>query len=92
MTEEALNPEENFEFHVQMTILFGERLNSESLQRRGLIDPDFLKLQKSVFGTYLLMKRVRQYWKSYGQQFYAYDSILVNIVDQMIDQIEQLAK
>jgi hypothetical protein len=64
MTEEALNPEENFEFHVQMTILFGERLNSESLQRRGLIDPDFLKLQKSVFGAYLLMKRVRQYWKS----------------------------
>ena len=87
-TDESLNRNETFEFYVQMSIFFGEMLNSETLQRRGLIDPEFMGLRQSVFHSYLAMPRVRQYWKAYGQQFYNYDSV-VNVVDQMIDEIEQ---
>jgi hypothetical protein len=87
-TDETLDQDETFEFYVQMSIFFGEMLNSEALQRRGLIDPEFMGLRHSVFHAYLSMPRVRHYWKRYGQQFYGYDSV-VSIVDQMIEEIEQ---
>jgi len=34
------------------------------------------------------MPRVRQYWKSYGRQFYA-DNIFTDVVEQIIEEIEQ---
>jgi hypothetical protein len=93
LTDETLSREENFEFHVQMSIFFGEMLGSESLQRRGLIDSEFLELRNAVFTSYLSMPRVSEYWKTYGKQFYAHDNV-VKVVDSMLDQIEgqQLSK
>lgn len=91
LTDEELDLEENVEFHVQMSIFFGKMLQSESLHRRGFIDPELLGLRKSIFKSYLSMPRVRQYWRNYGQQFYAHDSA-VDVVDQMIDELAQPEK
>ena len=88
LTEEALTTEENFEFTVQMCIFFGEMLNSEYLHSHELVDSELLVLRKSIFSAYLMMPRVRQYWKSYGRQFYA-DNIFTDVVEQIIEEIEQ---
>lgn len=88
LTEEALTTEENFEFTVQMSIFFGEMLNSEYLHSHELVDSELLVLRKSIFSAYLMMPRVRQYWKSYGRQFYA-DNIFTDVVEQIIEEIEQ---
>lgn len=88
LTDEILSPEERFEFHVQMSIFFGEMLHSESLQRRGLIDSEYLGLRRSIFHSYLMMPRVREYWKTFGQEFYSHDNV-VNVVNSMLDEIEQ---
>jgi len=87
LTTEKLTPEEAYEFSVQMAIFFGSLVQSESLQRRGLVDPEFLELRRSIYKPYLKMPRVRSWWKREGNRFYAYDEA-AKIVNQMISEIE----
>jgi hypothetical protein len=87
LTDEKLSREEAYEFAVQMSVFFGELIQSERLHRRGLLDSEFLHTRRSIYRPYLEMPRVRKWWMRHGNQFYGHDEAH-DIVNQMIDEIE----
>jgi hypothetical protein len=88
LTEERLSREEAYEFAVQMAVFFGHLVQSELLDRRGLLDPEFVETRRSIYRPYIEMPRVRRWWKSTGREFYAHTEA-GGIVDQMVDEIEE---
>lgn len=87
LTDEKLSREEAFEFAVQMSIFFGALIQSELLNRRGLLDPEFVQTRRSIYRPYLAMPRVRKWWMRAGNHFYAHAEATA-MIDQMIDEIE----
>ena len=87
LTDEKLTREEGFEFAVQISVFIGAMVQSELLQKRGLLDPEFLQTRRSIYRPYLEMPRVRKWWMRTGKQFYAHTEA-VDLIDRIIDEIE----
>lgn len=88
LTEEHLSPEEGYEFAVQISILIGELVRTEQLQRRGLLDSEMAVIRRSIFMPYLAMPRVRKWWERTGKDFYAHDEEACRVVQQMLDELD----
>lgn len=88
LTDERLSREEAFEFAVQMSILIGGLVQSETLYRQGLLDSEFLQTtRRSIYRPYLQMPRVRKWWARTGKQFYAHSGA-VDLINRMVEEIE----